>query len=196
MSKSSGLYDWQKQRLLPKRYPGASLVNGYGPEGLHSLYLPSPQTGREFVFVDGKPRMVESKSCLDLPSIRQLRNRVINGLVTYNPLSILFADSALLEYSAALLATQYQFSDDELTMLHAGKAWQKPLLVHAMGGSDVTEALASMNPHWVDMVRFSAEQQATKIARMIEPIPSFTSEELLMAIIENCNQADFELEND
>lgn len=172
MDYSQGLYQWQKERLLAKRYPGAGLVKGYGLTGEYSLYLPSPNVSRRFIFRNGKPEMENESSCFDLPHILELRNRVLSGTPGKNPLCIIYVDSCLVEYSAALLATQYKFTDDELTMLHSGTKWHDPLIGHALGGKDVIETIGSLDSQWVDLIRHSTVQKAMEVEQAVYGMPS------------------------
>jgi hypothetical protein len=173
--KTSSQYQWQKQRLRPEseRIPGASLVSGYGPDGSYSLYLPSPKAERKFVFKGGKPTLEIVGSCLDIPEIQALRNRVLRGGSASPSVSaILFVDAALIEYSAALLRLNYVLNDDDLTFIHSGRKWFEPLIQHALGGADAVKALASISRDRILAVETNAQNRLNSALRLAGgPLP-------------------------
>jgi hypothetical protein len=154
-------YRWQKQRLKPEseRLPGASFVRGYGPVGQYSMYLPSPVTEKKIIFRDGKPSAEFAGSCLDIPEIRAARDKVLECAAKRMPFAELLADLVLVEYSVVLLRTQYNLTDPDLEMLHSGKRWHQPLIVHAMGGKDVVDSLRRIDPQRISEIISDAENR-------------------------------------
>jgi hypothetical protein len=156
-----GRISWQKQRLKPEseRLPGASFVRGYGPVGQYSMYLPSPVTEKKIIFRDGKPSAEFAGSCLDIPEIRAARDKVLECAAKRMPFAELLADLVLVEYSVVLLRTQYNLTDPDLEMLHSGKRWHQPLIVHAMGGKDVVDSLRRIDPQRISEIISDAENR-------------------------------------
>jgi hypothetical protein len=168
-SYSGGLFDWHKARLLPEaeRPGGAAFVKGYGPNGEYTLLLPSPKIQRRIAFKDGAATVEFADTILKRPDIMALREKVLAGNVKIDVPSIIWADASLAEYSAALLLTQYRLTDDELTMLHSGEKWKDELVRHALGGDDVVEAMANLNPDWLTLIEESARRKREVIDSLL-----------------------------
>jgi hypothetical protein len=184
---TSDEYRWQKERLKPEpeRLPGAGFVRGYGPMGQYSMYLPSPVTEKKIVFRDGKPQAEFVGSCLENPEIRAARDKVLECAAKRMPFAELLADMVLVEYSVTLLRTQYNLSDADLEMLHSGRRWYQPLIVHAMGGKDTVDSLTRIDPQRISEIVSDAENRLNAYAVLAgaSPAPSDSVESEVAQIV-------------
>lgn len=159
---SGGALEWQKQRLKPGApLAGSMLTSGFGPDGKQGMYLPSARSGRRYQFKNGKPFVVQTGGIADDPELMHLRDRVLRGTAAADAAAILFYDTSLIEYSAALLSRNYNLSDEDLELLHSGSAWHEPIMVHALGGKDARDKLQTLNPDITRGVLVRSEQQRT-----------------------------------
>jgi hypothetical protein len=139
-------YEWQKTRRRADAPPGLTPIKGYGANGEYTLYVQHPEVCKERKFVDGKPTVSSIASVSNDPEITEKRERVLQSFSVENQNNtryIVHAGIALMEYSACLLKRVYELSDDDLTMLHSGDSWIKPMMIHAIGGERFAQKLAS-----------------------------------------------------
>ena len=138
----SSEYEWQKTRRRADAPPGLSPIKGYGVSGEYTMWLPNPESQRIRRFVDGKPEIQVVGPMVDDEEINKLRQEVLDTFRVGidNDLKYrLYVDVPLLNYSAALLNRVYVLNDEELTMLHSGDLWIKPIMIHVVGGEKVME---------------------------------------------------------
>ncbi len=139
-------------------------VRGFGPDGSYMLRLASPRCGSGWRFVNGEPEIHQVPSCLDDPTIRQLRDDLIRGLNVegHGLISIVDAALPLYRYAAALVRLSYQsegataLADEDLTFILSGQKWYEPIIRHALGGNDIVQRLAALvasPPHTTDVVK-------------------------------------------
>lgn len=149
-------------------------MRGFGLQGNYSLYVPSPISERKINFKKGKPTIEIVGTCLEIPLVLEARNKVLACVARRFPLAELFADLVLVEYSAAVLNVNYKLCDDDLTMLHAGRAWREPMIVHAVGGVDAIKALREMSPERISQIIFESDkalETATMLSASLGVIP-------------------------
>lgn len=153
---SGGAYQWQKQRRRPGvALPGKIPVSGFGAKSDLTLWLLSPIATRKYKFKNGKPYLATVGTEITDSNIISLREKVLKcikvGIPTEGGLPwMLRADVVLMEYAAALILHDYDVTDEELEMLlPAGNPkakWIKAIATHAIGGQDVLDQLAIINP--------------------------------------------------
>ena len=116
------------------------------------LRLASPRCGSGWRFVNGEPEIHQVPSCLDDPTIRQLRDDLIRGLnvEAHGLISIADAARPLYRYAAALVRMSYKsdgaetLNDTDLTFILSGQSWFEQIVRHALGGDDIVQRLAAL----------------------------------------------------
>ena len=135
-------FAWHQSHRIPDAPPGQPL-RGFGPQGMHVLWLPSGEMKSRIVIRDGKPRTEVIPSLMTTPEMLKLRHDTIAALG--GPDGKIRFDMSLVEYAATLIRTCYQVSDDDLTMLLDGVGWHEEVVLHLIGGSEHAEKLLRLN---------------------------------------------------
>jgi hypothetical protein len=175
-------YQWQKARA--RRWPleGFVPVQGFGPEGKHTLWLPAAGGKRRYTFQDGKPVPFVAAPEGDDPELAQMRDEIIRQSSWATMDKLLVGDVLFVSYAAALVRKGYGVSDQDLEFLFSGTGWLMPVLEHVLGGLDGMDTLATAAPKInPDAARTQAdlEAQSQAAADAIfadpEPVPAARS---------------------
>jgi hypothetical protein len=165
-SRSGGAFEWQKTRRRPEVIGGIP-VQGFGPAGAHTLWLPPPQAIRKVKFVGGKPQVTIVGATIDDPELKNLREKLIATaeIAAVNGAAIVRLDLTILEYAAALISRTYKVSDDDLEFIlpfSGSPKWIESIVIHALGGKENRDALAKLR---------SAGRPEAIVGDVGEPVP-------------------------
>lgn len=107
-----------------------------------TFWLPAPAVETLYVFRDGEPRP-ETVGTRTTLAVAALRQRVALSFTRTGPDGDgPRVDTAFLAYAATVLRMNYTLTDDELTMLLAGRRWHKDVTTHLLAGDDTAAAMA------------------------------------------------------
>lgn len=167
MSDTTAEFAWMRTRAKAWPLPGSEPVQGFGPEGKHTLYLPSGAVARKYVFKDGVPvELTTENPAGDDPEIEALRVAAMRTLTEGAGITkVIGGELALVTYAAALVRKNYNVSDDDLTFLFSSKNWAGHIMRHLLGGDEGIETWAAMGRH------ISADTQDAGPAAELNPGP-------------------------
>lgn len=134
------VHAWQQSH----RKPGGQFVQpvtGFAG-GRLTLWLPSPEVQTRLVFRDGKPMRETIPSCMTDPALCELRARAMREMTLSEVELIAEGGLSFIEYAAAVVATNYTFTDEELGVVFDGTKWHQGIVEHMLGGEAMLEVLS------------------------------------------------------
>ena len=148
-------FQWAAQRQRAD-FRGGAAVQGFGPEGRHTLFLPPAQAGKRYVFRGGRAVPVMDPGLAGMAQLLDVRARVLQSFAATESPGWLSVDIAFLDYAAAVLRVNYDLTDADLEFLLQGTRWHTAVVQHVLGGDDTVAVLASLNPDLVDRMATAA----------------------------------------
>lgn len=147
---------------------GTTTCGGFGPDGSITLMLASPTDGDRMVIENGQPVMRRVESCMNDPEMQALRDEVLGSLVPLGP-GRLRVSTAFVRYAIKLIRLTYEVSDEDLTFLLTGSAWQDSICRHLLGGDGMVKMLARLD---TSSLRPTPAPQAPPVAPPPTPAPA------------------------
>jgi hypothetical protein len=135
-------FEFQQRRKRADALPGPP-IQGFGPKGGYTLWLPAGKVEMLREFRNGRVASRQIKGGLDDPELIALQRQIIDSAQNAGP-GRLLVDVQFLDFAAGLVRRNYTVTDDELGMLLlSGNGWHKAVWVdHVLGGQAMVEALA------------------------------------------------------
>lgn len=140
-AEATALYVWQQDRRRPDG-AFAFPMSGFGPGGRLTLWLPAAVPAIRWKVRGGVPVQETVAAEID-PEAERLRRAVLAGSQSIGP-GVVELEPAFYEYAAHVIRRNYALSDDDLEYVLFGgsRDWQREMIVHVLGGTDMVEALA------------------------------------------------------
>ncbi len=137
-------FEWQDSRRREDGhfdFPVQGFANGN-----MTLWLPSPAVNTRWIWRNGEPVKKIIESCMTRPEIVAVRDEVFKSARRNSLSGVCSIDVNFMKYTAAVIAINYNMSDDDLTDLLGGTRWHQQMFLHVTGGDDALEALQRINP--------------------------------------------------
>jgi hypothetical protein len=142
-------FAWQQERRRQDGHFDVP-VSGFGPQGQHCLWLPSPRQDVRIVYFAGEPVRELVPSCMTEPAIADRRRLAMKELALTDGLRML-AGMSFFRYAAAVVLRNYRLTDAELGMVLSGTAWHQGVMEHLAGGDDVLALVLELSPRVLPM---------------------------------------------
>ena len=116
-------------------FPPGFPVEGFGPEGLHTLWLVSPVQKSRIAFKGGEANRVVTEPIPLPPRAMELSRVVLKSFE--NKGDRFTVDLRFLDYAAAVITHSYNVNDADLEMLLlGGSKWHEKMLRHMISGGN------------------------------------------------------------